>query len=234
MVNRPATFSPASGLVATDRRTPQWDAQFREAAAISYQEILRLRGTSYGVSWIDSFVATDDPEIPPNADEAGLLPEQFANRAERLDATEHPLPTRYALRTRSLRIDPAVYLERLVRDVRAAEARIVTRRFRALDELLTVPEPLVVNCTGLGSRELFGDGELTPIRGQMTILKPQPEIAYRASLRGSVSVGMTPRTDGIVLGISNERGSWSLEPDVESSRNLVAAAAGFFGAMRYT
>src|SRR3546814_1275852 len=34
------------------------------------------------------------------------------------------------------------------------------------------------NCTGLGARDLFGDMELIPIRGQLAILIPQPEVRY--------------------------------------------------------
>ena len=35
-----------------------------------------------------------------------------------------------------------------------------------------------MNCTGLGAKALFGDEELTPVKGQLTFLLPQPEIAY--------------------------------------------------------
>ena len=38
---------------------------------------------------------------------------------------------------------------------------------------------MVFNCTGLGSRALFGDNDLVPVRGQLEILLPQPEIAIQ-------------------------------------------------------
>ena len=37
---------------------------------------------------------------------------------------------------------------------------------------------MIFNCTGLGSRELFKDEELVPVRGQLEVLLPQPEIDY--------------------------------------------------------
>ena len=47
------------------------------------------------------------------------------------------------------------------------------REVRSLDEALEVA-PLVVNCTGLGSRELLGDETLFPIRGEVLRVAPSP------------------------------------------------------------
>ena len=44
--------------------------------------------------------------------------------------------------------------------------------------IAALPEPVVINCTGLGSRELMGDDQLIPIKGQLRVLLPQPEIDY--------------------------------------------------------
>jgi D-amino-acid oxidase len=234
-----ATFSPSSGLIAPDRRTPEWDAQFRRAAAISYRELVALTRRRHGVAWIDSFVATDEPEVPTlNPEEASLLPPGYYNEPLRLEPGDHPFPTLYALRTRSLRIEPSVYLEALVKDFRAAGGRIVICSFDDPSQLLTLAEPVIVNCTGLGSRALFADDELVPIKGQLTILTPQPEIGYRASARTMavdaaqrISLGMMPRSDGIVLGNSQEPDNWSLEPNEETRQRIVSAAIEFFSAM---
>ena len=237
-----ATFTPASGLIAADRRTPAWDAQFARAAGISYLHLQSMVGPSYGVSWIDNYVATSDPApLPPNPDEAGLLPDAGRSNREVLGPGDHPFPTRYAVRTPSLRIDPAIYLATLVREFTDAGSAIVIRRFESASELLSLPEPIVVNCTGLGSRTLFGDDELVPVKGQLTILAPQPEITYRAATRASstgreplngATVGMTPRSDGIVLGNLQERGNWSLEPDEAVRQRVVGGAMEFFAAMK--
>src|SRR3954466_2186648 len=50
-----AGFTPASGLVETDRRTPQWDAQYRRAADISYRQLQLLAGPHFGGSWLANF-----------------------------------------------------------------------------------------------------------------------------------------------------------------------------------
>src|SRR5215472_11575181 len=56
-----AGFTPTTALITNDRRTPEWDAQFLRAAEISYRELQLLVGRDYGVYWIDTYNATDDP-----------------------------------------------------------------------------------------------------------------------------------------------------------------------------
>ena len=66
----------------------------------------------------------------------------------------------------------------MMRDVQIAGGRIEVRRFATPADIAALPEALVFNCTGLGSRELFGDQDLHPVRGQLAILEPQPEVRY--------------------------------------------------------
>jgi hypothetical protein len=55
-----AGFTPTAGLIEPNRRTPAWDAQFRQAAEISYRELQLLSGMpGYGVYWIDSYNGAD-------------------------------------------------------------------------------------------------------------------------------------------------------------------------------
>ena len=57
-----AGFTPTTALIAHEKRTPAWDAQFRQAAEISYRQLQLLAGApGYGVYWIDNYNATDDP-----------------------------------------------------------------------------------------------------------------------------------------------------------------------------
>jgi hypothetical protein len=35
-----------------------------------------------------------------------------------------------------------------------------------------------VNCTGMGAKQLFGDANMQPIKGQLVLVKPQPALTY--------------------------------------------------------
>ena len=242
-----AGFTPTSGLISADRRTPAWDAQFRQAAEISYRELQLLAGNPrYGVYWIDSFNATDDPNPLPagrrgagSGDEAGpdLLTDQLRTERDRdvLGPGEHPFPSKYAIRTSSLAIEPNRYLDQLVRDFLLFGGKIVIRKFDTPRDLMSLRESIIVNCTGLGSKTLFNDEELVPVRGQLTVCVPQPEVNYRSFGRvpnSNLGASINPRSDGLVIGNTHQRGDWSLEPNEEDRRQNVEAAIQFAAAMR--
>jgi len=125
-------------------------------------------------------------------------------------------------------IEPSIYLDAVLRDVLLAGGRLVVREFDSLQALLALPERLIINCTGLGAKALFGDEELTPIKGQFTVLLPQREVDYLIGARG---LSMIPRRDGILLGQTWERGEWSLEPNLTEARRVMEGLTRFFAAM---
>jgi glycine/D-amino acid oxidase-like deaminating enzyme len=227
-----AGFTPVSGLIAPERRTPEWDAQFRRAAEISYRELQLLAGRDYGVYWIDGYSPSDNAGAQGGGgggETGDLLPDHLrVNRhREVLGPGEHPFPSKYAIRAPQLSIEPSIYLDTLVRDFLRFGGRIVIRKFDTPRDLMALSEPVIVNCTGLGSKALFNDDELVPVKGQLTLLIPQAEVRYRIAGAG----GMNPRNDGIVIGNLMERGNWSLEPDPDVRQRVVETAMQFFAKM---
>jgi len=236
-----AGFTPASGLVESDRRTPEWDAQYRRAADIAFRQLHLLAGPYYGVSWLDNYSLTN--ELRPPQEGSGDRPSLnagFNTGREVLQPGEHPFPTKYAIRTATMRIEPSIYLDALVRDFLLWGGRLVIRKFETTRDLMTLREPIVVNCTGLGARDLFGDQELVPLKGQLTVLVPQPEVNYhtQGGLRneperpGSLGIHMMPRTDGVALGGTSQRGVWTLEPDDVERKRVVDGHIEVFTAMK--
>lgn len=142
--------------------------------------------------------------------------------------------SRYATRTLALSIEPSIYLDALVRDFLTFGGRIVIRTFDTPRDLMSLSEPIVVNCTGLGSYTLFDDKELMPVKGQLTALVPQREVDYRAGGRtpSGGNASMNSRSDGIIVGNLQDPGNWSLEPDEDVRQRNVNAAIEFFAAMR--
>lgn len=238
-----AGFTPAAWLVDDNRRTPEWDARFRDAAETSFREFQWLVGRGRGIDWIDRYTATDiEPRDPatgrrPRRREP-LLPDRLISGRFRLGPGEHPFPTRYATRRSYLRITPATYLDTLVREFLDFGGRIVIRKFTDVQELAALEESLVINCSGLGSLELFDDPDLMPLKGQLTVLIPQSEVQYAVSGNapgappGVGGFSMQPRSDGIILGGTGEKGEWSLEPNAAAREYIVNSNRNFFAAMR--
>ena len=247
-----AGFTPASGLVDNSRRTPAWDAQYQRASVIAYRQLQLLAGPHYGVSWLDNYSLTDElPRLGGGGEGGGPSTSSGQGSAERpslmaglttgnevLQPGEHPFPTKYAIRSPQIRIEPSIYLENLVRDFTLWGGRIVLRKFDTPRELASLREPVVVNCTGLGARELFGDQELIPLKGQLTVMVPQPEVNYHTNgpnlqqRPGSLGIHMMARSDGIVLGGTSQRDVWTLDPDEDERKRVVDSHVAVFSAMK--
>ena len=238
-----AGFTPTSGLVETDRRTSAWDAQFRRAVEIAYKQLQLLVGPKYGISWMNGYsmqaaapASVSAQPRPGPARRPSLLPQEFRTGSVTLGPGEHPFPTPYVSYRPAIRIEPSIYLDALVEDVLLFGGKLVIRKFDAPRDLMSLEESVIVNCTGLGSSTLFNDRELTPLKGQLTVLVPQPEVEYNTfgGLRriGGFGIHMQPRSDGIILGGTSERGVWSLEPNEEARRQVVEGHIELFDAMR--
>ncbi len=233
-----AGFTPTSGLVDPERRTPEWDAQYRRAADISYRQLQLMIGPLYGVTWIDNFALMDEVREPPRNPQRPNLMEGLQPGEILLKPGEHPFPTKYAQWGPTIRIEPNIYLDALVRDFQLWGGRIVVRKFDTPRDLAALREPIVMNCSGLGARDLFGDRELLPLKGQLTVMVPQPEVNYhtiggnRPQAPGSLGIHMMPRSDGIILGGTSQRDVWTMEPDENERKRVVDDHIALFDAMK--
>jgi glycine/D-amino acid oxidase-like deaminating enzyme len=202
---------------------PGFMDQFTRALDYSWRRFQIMVGDDYGVRWLPTYVETDSPE------EKAIATFPPINRM--LTAAEHPFPWKSTLRYDTMYVETGRYLRQMERDVRLAGGRIEVRRFATPADIASLPEGLVFNCTGLGSRELFGDSDLVPVRGQLAILEPQPEVRYAAL--GDFGY-MFPRADGILLGGTFERGEWDPTPQPADIARIVASQKRFFDAFRCT
>ena len=209
------------GLYREDAVTPEWKEQFRRALDYSWRRLQIMVGDDYGIRWLPTYVESDRPEAPVVANFPPL------NRV--LGRGEHPFPLENVVRYDTLYIETGRYLRQILRDFELAGGKIEVRRFATPADIAALPESLVFNCTGLGSRELFGDTELHPARGQLAILLPQPEVRY--AFTGSAGY-MFPRADGIVLGGTFELDQWSTVSDPAMIAGILASHQRVFGQFR--
>jgi glycine/D-amino acid oxidase-like deaminating enzyme len=162
--------------------------------------------------------------------EAQLLP-TFPPHNRLLRADEHPFPWPSVTSYDTMYVETGRYLRQLLRDVQIAGGRIRVREFATPADLAALPERLVFNCTGLGSRTLFSDEELRPARGQLAILLPQPEVRY--AFTGEAGY-MFPRPDGILLGGTFELDEFDATPQPDDIARIVAEHERFFSSFRCT
>lgn len=238
-----AGFTPTSGLLNQSNRTPEWDAQFREAVLIAYRRLQLLAGPKYGISWIMNYAPTDNEAAGRGgfggATGTPLMPESITNPRLVLQPGEHPFPTKYAIERTEMRIEPSIYLDALMNDFLLWGGKVVIRKFETPADVAALGENVIVNCTGLGAKALFNDPELMPLKGQLTVLMPQSEINYATSggARAPVTpdagfIHMMPRTDGIVLGGTSIRDDWSLDVNEKERQRIVETHIDLFNTMR--
>jgi glycine/D-amino acid oxidase-like deaminating enzyme len=210
-----ASWGPTS-VYEDDMVDAKFNDQFRRACQISNRAIQLLVGPEYGVRWIEMYELLRN-EMSLEGELAGgdaLYPARQIHRdPERYFG--FPVVRQYS----TMLIEPSIYLSALLRDFYIAGGRVVVKEFRNRREIARLPEQVVFNCTGLGSRALFEDEELIPVRGQLEILLPQPEIDYAYLSRGY----MFPRRDGIVLGGTWDHDDWSLQPNAEQANHILEA-----------
>jgi D-amino-acid oxidase len=207
-----------------DRVTPEWRRQFLAAADYSWRRFQIMVGDDYGIRWLPTYVERSDGVEPQ------LLP-TFPPDNRLLGRQEHPFPVEHMTRYDTMYVETGRYLRQLVRDVEIAGGAIRIRDFATPAEIAALPERLVFNCTGLGARALFGDQELIPVRGQLAILLPQPEIRY--AFTGEAGY-MFPRADGILLGGTFERGEWDPTPQAGDIARIIASHRQLFAGFRCT
>jgi D-amino-acid oxidase len=215
---------PASVYDPDKTLTPEFTEQFIAAARYGYRRYQIMTNPQYGIRWMRNYYIANTPwKYPITGGQFGLIPDLLPEIKD-LKVGEHPWGTKLVRQFDGLIVEPPIYLPVMLTDVRIAGGKIVVREMRSLDEVQALPEKLVFNCTGLGAKALFNDAELTPIRGQLTFLVPQPEVTYATLYENTY---MFSRRDGVLLG------DWNLKPDMATKAAILAKQAELFGGMRW-
>ncbi|MFE4645797.1 FAD-dependent oxidoreductase [Streptomyces sp. NPDC056730] len=123
-------------------------------------------------------------------------------------------------------IDMPVYLRYLKTRLRTAGGTVERRSVTGFADP-AAESSAVIDCTGLGARELAGDASLYPVRGQVVIVE-NPGIDEWFVAAGAGSSAMTylmPQPYGVLLGGTASDHSWDLSPDPAEAEAIVARCA---------
>jgi D-amino-acid oxidase len=87
--------------------------------------------------------------------------------------------------------------------------------------------PVIVNCSGAAARDLVPDPAVIPVRGQVVIAANPgiEEFLINRDPEPPWIVYMFPHGDQILLGGTNEEGSWDTEPRPEVAERILAGCA---------
>lgn len=124
----------------------------------------------------------------------------------------------------TLVITPPIYLPWLADRLRQRGANFRFRRFESPEQVAALPQDALINCMGLGSKQVFGDNQLTPIRGRLVLLQPQP-LGYLLSHRRGY---LFSRPDALVAGGTYEHGQTDTAPDPRVTTEILSRHRGFF------
>lgn len=205
--------------------TPQWRQQFMAAMAYSWRRFQIMIGDDYGIRWLPTFEQSGNPVL------RGDWLDPYYPNGRTMAHNEHPFPLEKVIGFDTMYVETGRYLRRLLIELQIAGGKIKRKAFETPQSIAALPEPLVFNCTGIGARQLFGDTELQPVRGQLAILLPQPEVRYAAAGEWGY---MFPRADGILLGGTFERDVWETTPDPAAIARILGSHQRFFAGFRCT
>lgn len=211
------------GHFKDDSVTPEWRRQFMAAMDYSWRRFQIMVGDDYGIRWLPTYEESSQPL------RRGDWMDQYRPNGRTLTPSEHPFPLEQVVGFDTMYVETGRFLRQLTEDVLLAGGTIAVRDFPTMADIAALSETLVFNCTGLGSRDLFGDNILQPVRGQLAILLPQPEVRYAVA---GVWGYMFPRPDGILLGGTFERDVWETKAEPERIERIVAAHQAFFDGFR--
>lgn len=199
-----------------DVSTNAFKVQLDRAARISHHAFTSLAGPDYGIRWMELYRLSSDPlhEDQPFAD---LYP-----YSADLSPGDHPFPSAFVRRGLTLMVEPGPFLRQLTEDFLHAGGRFVIRDFADRDQVLALAQPLIFNCTGLGAGMLFGDAELTPAKGQLVFLPPDPAVDYLTIGGGSSNLYMFSRSDVLLLGGTYRLGDYSTHAEPDETERIIA------------
>jgi glycine/D-amino acid oxidase-like deaminating enzyme len=201
------SWTPDSRIALKDAAGPGFGDVWEQMARFSfktYRQYLGLPGTP--VEFTDRYALSDEPFEKAREESEKLDTLGFGNYSDRIrDLTPRAqdlppgataFPVKYVRRSQSMQFNIADYAHTLMTDFFTAGGKFVRKEFHAPGDLTQLKEKVVINCPGYAARDWWKDNSITPVRGQIAWLIPQPEVNYGFNYK---NISILSRRDGIVV-----------------------------------
>ncbi|GAB3275097.1 FAD-dependent oxidoreductase [Larkinella harenae] len=215
------TWSPASRVCDPKVASTEFYNIWENATRFSFRRFQFMLGFDDIAAWVDEYnVFPEKPNGPMNplmGSEVyhldGLVPER-----KELNRNEHRFGANYVTWRSNMMFNIPSYLHHQLSMFMMLGGKLTVQEIKRPEDIDALPEQCVVNCMGLGAKEVFNDPELTPISGQLACLIPQSEVTYKLITKGA---NIIARKDGIYLGGNGLVGNWDTTPKREYTQEWV-------------
>ncbi len=213
-------WSPDSRICLAQHATPAfkqlWEGMARQSFQ-TYQNLLALPGNP--VEFIDSYQVSDADGAPrrrPPDDRPAFAELQreligdLSPHSENFPPGSHQFGARHLTRNSLMMFNLSAYARLLMSDFLANGGKIEIAEFHAPADFAILRQKTLINATGYGARALLEDRSMTPVRGQLARMIPQPDIDYALFYKDAAFI---PRRDGLVFQVIGENDYYGFGDD---------------------
>lgn len=243
--NATGSYTPFSRIAQRDAATPAfadlWESMARTTFAM-HRAFIDQPGNP--IEFTDRFQLSDPP---PDTFEQRLIdqdPIGFVNYRDRIADLNspvkdfapgtHPFPTQWVRQRSEMMFNITGFAQHLTEEFNRHGGRIVLREFHSPSEFASLPQPVILHCTGYAARKLFGDESVIPVRGQIGWLPTQTDVHYGLYFD---FLGVLSRRDGLVVQLNGkgEQSGWNDEneaPDLEEAAGTIRMIQNLYARMK--
>ncbi|MBA3815991.1 MAG: FAD-binding oxidoreductase [Parachlamydiaceae bacterium] len=135
-------------------------------------------------------------------------------------------------RKQELGLDGKIFMDDLYAKIVSKGAKIYSKKFSNIDDVVSLSEKIIINCTSLGSRNLFNDQDFAPVRGHLVYFQPQKGVDYMLYQNipedSNYWFSIYPWNDRLILGGVFENGMEKLQIDSTVTNKLIKNGKDFF------
>jgi D-amino-acid oxidase len=169
--------------------------------------------TDTGISMHRLVKMIDKKVVDPDISWLDFMPEKLYRVMDKQELTD---PYIAGFEVTVPLIETQVFLPWMMQTLREQDVKFVQQKITSFDMLAQYD--CIINCSGLGARELCNDDEVYPARGQVALLSPQPDLPI--FIDNEPPLYMVPRKDAIIIGGTMEEHVWEMQTVDETLQDI--------------